>query len=58
MQEAKNVSQIVALNIFKAKRSESLQQPLTARSLTERRSRDFSKLTLPAAKLHLLIVQV
>jgi len=58
MQEAENISQIVALNIFKTERGESLQQPLAARGLAKGRSRDFSKLTLPASKLHFLIVQV
>jgi len=56
MQEAKNVSQIIAMNIFKTERSKSLQQPLAARGLAKGRSRDFSKLTLPAAKLELLVV--
>jgi hypothetical protein len=58
MQKAENVSQIVVLNIFQAERSKSLEQPFASRSLAKRRSWDFSKRTLPATKLHFLIVQV
>ena len=58
MQEAKNISQIVALNTFKTESGESLQQPLAARGLAKGGSGDFSKFALPAAKLHFLIVQV
>src|SRR5580765_64387 len=53
-----HVAQFVHMDVFKAKRSKSCTQPLAARGLAKRRRRDLSELTLPAAKLHLLIVQI
>jgi hypothetical protein len=58
VQQPQDVSQIVHANIFQTERDKSLPQPFTARSLAKRGRWDFSKLALPAAELHFLIVEI
>src|ERR1051326_3673315 len=58
VQKSQYVAQFVLMHVLRAERDNLLPEPFTARRFAKRGRRDFSKLTLPATKFHLLVVQV